>query len=105
MSSVTPPSTKTYPLQRRLEACRKLADYADQTFDGAAVSTLFAEPRGLRMLLASWGRQMASFRSAIALAEQGYGEQVGMIARALFEGTVDAYWIVSHPIKADADLP
>ncbi len=52
------------------------------------------------MILAVWARAAGTLTGALLLAEQGYGDQVGMLARALFEGMVDAYWIATHPAEA-----
>jgi hypothetical protein len=57
--------------------------------------------QGNRMILAVWGRAAGTFSAVLILAEQGYGDQVGMLARALFESAIDAYWIAAHPGEAE----
>lgn len=91
-----PPKLKTFPIEDRLASCRKLADLTRESFDGP----LPEGRRGERMILAVWGRSVGSFVAVMMLGEQAYRDQVGMIARALFEGMIDAYWITKNPVEA-----
>jgi hypothetical protein len=52
------------------------------------------------MILAVWGRAMGTFEAVLLLGEGGYGDQVGMLSRALFEAAVDAYWIAKNPAES-----
>jgi Family of unknown function (DUF5677) len=91
-----PPETKIFPLEERLRGCHELAEYVWEAFGGP----LPGDGHGERLILAVWARAAGTFSGVLLLAEPSYGDQVGMLARALFEGTVDAYWIAKHPVKA-----
>jgi len=94
------PELRTPPLSERLRVCRELADLVTQTLEGARVAE--AGRPGNRMILAVWARSAGTFSAVLLLAELRYGDQVGMLARALFESTIDAYWIAANPAKAEA---
>lgn len=94
-----PPELRTFPLAERLRVCRELAEYVNREFEGPRL--VEAGRQGNRLILAVWGRAAGTFSAVVLLAEQGYGDQVGMIARALFESTVDAYWIAANPAEAE----
>jgi hypothetical protein len=92
-----PPETKTFPLDARLLGCRALADQVLTAFGGPQPGDLLGE----RMVLAVWARAAGTFDAALRLAsEDSYGDQVLIMARALFEAAVDAYWIAKHPAEA-----
>lgn len=95
---VIPPRLYIFPLEERLRICRTLADFVQDSFAGPQLTP--CNQPGDRMILASWARAAGTFSAALLLAEQHYGDQVGMLARALFENTIDAYWISVNPIKA-----
>ncbi|MDQ6804064.1 MAG: hypothetical protein M3065_03650 [Actinomycetota bacterium] len=94
-----PPELRTFPLPARVRVCQELADCVTAAFEGPRL--VHAGPQGNRMVLAVWGRAAGTFSAALLLAEHGYGDQVGMLARALFESAVDAYWIAAHPAEAE----
>jgi hypothetical protein len=94
-----PPELRTFPLPERLQVCRTLADYVTAAFEGPRL--VKAERRGNRMILAVWGRATGTFSAVLMLADQGYGDQVGMLARAMFESAIDAYWIAANPTEAE----
>ncbi len=71
-------------------------DYTTEAFEGF----LPGSRQGERMLFASWARAVGTFSAVLLAAEERCGDQVGMLARALFEGMVDAYWIAKNPVKA-----
>jgi hypothetical protein len=94
------PVTKTFPLEERLKACYELGDYVD------GVVTRGRGPQqqagsGHRMLVAVWSRSQTTFGAVLALAREEDGDNAAMLARPLFEGMVDAYWIAKHPQKAE----
>jgi hypothetical protein len=93
---LVPPELKTFPLDARLGVCHELADHAREAFEGPAPAGR-RDQAGERMILAVWARAAGTFTGALLLAEHGYGDQVGMLARALFESTIDGYWIATHP--------
>lgn len=93
---IASPPLKTFPIEDRLRVCSELSDFAL----GELAGPLPSVHDGDRMVLAAWGRAAGTFSAVLLLAEQGYGDQVGMLARALFEGMVDAYWIAKHPAAA-----
>lgn len=95
---LVPPDLKTFPLGERLRACRDLAAVAQDAFEGPAPAQ--RDRAGERMMLAVWARASGTFTAALLLAESSYGDQVGMLARALFESAVDAYWIAKYPTDA-----
>jgi hypothetical protein len=92
-----PPELKMFPLKQRLRACRKLAQLARQSLEGSGPSGGW---EGERMTLAVWARAAGTFEAVLVLGDKGYGDQVGMLSRALFESAVDAYWIARYPLKA-----
>jgi hypothetical protein len=92
-----PPELKMFPLNQRLNACRHLADFARQSFEGSGPPGGW---EGERMTLAVWARAAGTFEAVLLLGEHGFGDQVGMLSRALFESTIDAYWIAKRPVKA-----
>jgi hypothetical protein len=94
---VIPPETKTFPLEDRLRICRDLDVYAQDTFEQSGG---VPDRDAARMLLAGWGRSAATYSAALLLAKSHFGDQVAMLARALFEGTIDAYWIAKQPAEA-----
>jgi hypothetical protein len=98
-SHLVPPDLKTFPLADRLRACRALADCAREAFEGTTAVAV-RDRAGARMILAVWARAAGTFTAALLLAENGYGDQVGMLARALFESTIDTYWIAKYPAEA-----
>lgn len=53
------------------------------------------------MTLAIWARAVGTFDAVLALADGGFGEQVGMLSRALFEATIDGYWVTKNPTEAE----
>jgi hypothetical protein len=94
-----PPKLHTFPLDERLAVCRDLADFVEKAFAGPQPAPW--NQKGDRMILATWARAAAgTFSAVLLLAEQHHGDQVGMLARALFESAIDAYWISSHPTEA-----
>ncbi|MHB1834552.1 MAG: DUF5677 domain-containing protein, partial [Solirubrobacteraceae bacterium] len=93
------PEQRTFPLNERLRVCGDLAEFVTQAFEGTRV--VEGGRQGSRMILAVWGRAAGTFSAVLLLAEHGYGDQVGMLARALFESTVDAYWIAANPTEAE----
>jgi hypothetical protein len=95
----TPPQLKTFGLEDRLRVCHDLADFELETFQGLPSAGERDQP-GDRMILALWGRAAGTFAAVLVLAERTYGEQCGMLARTLFEGMVDAYWIAKRPADA-----
>jgi SEC-C motif len=56
---------------------------------------------GERMILAIWARAAGTFDALLALADRGFGEQVGMLSRTLFEAAVDAYWVAGNSAEAE----
>lgn len=90
---VLPPRVKLFPRAERVRVCRELADLLPVTFQAR-------DGTGARMLLAVWARAATHFEVVLLIAEQGYGDQVAILARALFEGMIDAYWIAKHPKDA-----
>lgn len=93
----TPPELKTFPLNQRLSLCHKLAGVARKALEGSGPAGGW---QGERMTLAIWGRAAGTFEAVALLAKQRYGDQVGMLARALFESAIDVYWIARYPAKA-----
>lgn len=53
------------------------------------------------MTLAIWARAAGTFDALLNLADGGFGEQVGMLSRTLFEGAIDAYWVAENPADAE----
>lgn len=87
---------KTYPLETRLRVCHELSVSAVETLGGAVVHGA----AGGRMIAATWAHASGTYYAILELAEAGFGAQVVMLARALFEGMVDAHWIASNPDEA-----
>lgn len=52
------------------------------------------------MMLALWARAQTTYGAIRRLAEEPDGDSAAMLSRALFEGTIDAYWIADRPLKA-----
>lgn len=92
------PEQRTFPLPERLRICRELTDCVEEAFTGTRL--VVPGQTGSRMILAAWARAAGTFAAVSLLAEQGYGDRVGMLARALFESAIDAYWIAQQPAKA-----
>jgi Family of unknown function (DUF5677) len=91
------PELKTFPIKERLSLCRELAELARRSLEGTGPAGGW---EGERLKLAVWARAAGTFDAVILLADQGYGDQVGMLARALFESAIDVYWIARYPVKA-----
>jgi Family of unknown function (DUF5677)/SEC-C motif len=53
------------------------------------------------MTLAIWARAVGTFDAVLELANGGFGEQVGMLSRALFEAAIDGYWVTGNPTEAE----
>lgn len=96
---VSPPDLKKFPPEEQLRTCQRLADLARDVLEEAPIGRRTDLP-GERMILALSGRAVGTFNAVLPLAEAGYGDQVGMLARALFEANVDAYWIAEQPSEA-----
>jgi hypothetical protein len=97
--SYSPPELKTFPLATRLPICGRLAELARESAAEFRISA--RSGGGERMALAIWARAVGTFDALLALAERGFGEQVGMLSRALFESAIDAYWVMENPAKAE----
>jgi hypothetical protein len=94
-ASFVAPQLLMYPLADRLQVCRELADLMDDVMGGQMREQ--AGVPGRRLILAHWARASGTFSAVLLLAQDGYGDQVGMLARSLFESTVDAFWTAAHP--------
>lgn len=93
------PQLLMFPLEERLRICRQLGDTVTAAVEGHRLSP--AGGAGRRMILAIWARASSTLSAALLLAEQEYGDQVGMLSRALFEAAVDAYWVAAKPVEAE----
>lgn len=95
----SPPELKTFPLADRLRVCQRLAELARESTADFQLSTRGAG--GERMALAIWARAVGTFDAILTLADRGFGEQVGMLSRTLFEAAIDAYWVTENPAEAE----
>jgi hypothetical protein len=97
--SYSPPELKTFPLATRLPICERLAELARESASEFRISA--GSAGGERMALAIWARAVGTFDALLALAEGGFGEQIGMLSRTLFEAAIDAYWVTENPAEAE----
>jgi len=91
-----PPQTKTFPIDHRVELCRRLHDYALEALGGAKDG----DRPGEKMIVSNWARATGTFDSVLRLAADSYGDQVTMLSRSLFEVMLDCYWISIKPLEA-----
>jgi hypothetical protein len=54
------------------------------------------------LIVALFTRSYGTFCAAVELARLGFGAQAAMLNRSLFEDMVDAHWIATEPIRAEA---
>lgn len=95
----SPPELKTFPLADRLGVCQALAELARESAADFRISNRSGS--GERMALAIWARSVGTFDALLALANGGFGDEVGMLSRATFEAAIDGYWVVENPAEAE----
>lgn len=86
--------------ERELRACGELDQFTDTAmtpWKGRPIRKHApGEPPGADEIVAfSLARSTKTYRAALQLARQGYGEQAAMLNRSLFEGMAVAHWV--HP--------
>ena len=53
------------------------------------------------LILAFLMRGLTTFEAMVELARHGYGEQIAMLNRSLFEQMIDAHWIARNGMEAN----
>ncbi len=91
--------------KHELRACAELEAFAASALDpwqGRAIKKSSAdEPPGADEIIALlFARATKTYKGALLLAHQGFGEQAAMLNRSLFEGMAVVHWVSKNPEKA-----
>ena len=84
--------------EHEIEACEELADFSEsalapwggRTIEKAAIDD---PPVADEIVALGFARSAKTYKAAIRLAKQGFGEQAAMLNRSLFEGMAVGFWV------------
>ena len=91
--------------KQELSACADLESFAVSALDpwqGRPIRKVAAEepPAADEILCLLFARATKTYKAALLLARQGYGEQAAMLNRSLFEGMAVAHWVAANEEEA-----
>ena len=86
---------RRYPDQ--LAACEALRALAEAHRPSGRPTPDDAGP----VILDTFNRSTKTYAASVLLASEGFGEQAGMLNRALFEDMIVAHWIKNHPASVE----
>jgi hypothetical protein len=84
--------------EHEIEACEELADFSEnaltpwggRTIKKAAIDD---PPVADEIFALGFARSAKTYKAAVRLAKQGFGEQAAMLNRSLFEGMAVGFWV------------
>ena len=81
--------------ERQADACEELLSYLHDDLR-PQIGVPDPQPPHWGVLLALFASASTTYEAAVQLARDGYGHQAAMLNRSLFEGMVDAHWVVMN---------
>lgn len=91
--------------EHEIEACEELADFSENALNpwgGRTIKKAAIDdpPVADEIFALGFARSAKTYKAAIRLVKQGFGEQAAMLNRSLFEGMAVGFWVHHNEEKA-----
>lgn len=81
--------------EHEFQAALHIRDWIREFLDGPAKTEWGMEPGKLdNVFIGTFAKGTKTFRAALLLCDQGYGQQAAMLSRSLFEHAVVSWWLL-----------